>query len=61
MAVLLLGFDVRGLNDKMLQIPEIRNVKSGEAVAKPFGNGLKMGALITRKAGLEDVIWKFVC
>lgn len=60
-AVLLLGFNVRGLNGEFLQVPEIRSVKFGEAVAKPFGKGLKVGALITRKAALEGVVWKFVC
>lgn len=59
-AMLLLGFEVQGLDDELFKVPEIRSVKFGEAVAKPFGEGLKMGALIQRCGGWEDVLWRFV-
>jgi cytochrome P450 len=59
-AVLLLAFDVRGTSNELLKVPEIRSVKFGEAVAKPFGDGLKMGAVLSRRDGWEDVVWKFV-
>jgi len=59
-AVLLLAFDVRGTSNELLKVPEIRSVKFGEAVAKPSGDGLKMGAVLSRRGGWEDVVWKFV-
>jgi hypothetical protein len=59
-AVLLLAFDVRGTSNELLKVPEIRSVKFGEAVAKPSGDGLKMGAVLSRRDGWEDVVWKFV-
>jgi cytochrome P450 len=58
-AVLLLGFEVKGTDNELFKVPEIRSVKFGEAVAKPFGEGLQMGALINRREGWEDVVWKF--
>lgn len=60
-AVLLLGFEVKGTDNNLLKIPEIQNVKFGEAIAKPFGNGLKMGALIKRRQDWDGVLWKFIC
>jgi hypothetical protein len=36
---------VRGTDNEVLKVPEIRSVKSGEAIVKPFRDGLKMGAL----------------
>ncbi len=59
-AVLLLAFDVRGTSNELLKVPEIRSMKFGEAVIKPFGKGLKMGAVLSRRDGWEDVVWKFV-
>jgi cytochrome P450 len=59
-AVLLLAFDVQGTSNELLKVSEIRSVKFGEAVAKPFGDGLKMGAVLSRRAGWEDVVWRFV-
>jgi hypothetical protein len=60
-AVLLLGFEVKGIDNELVEVPDIRSVKFGEAVVKPFGEGLEMGALITRRKGWEKVMWKFVC
>jgi cytochrome P450 len=60
-AVLLLGFEVKSIDNELVQVPDIRSVKFGEAVVKPFGEGLEMGALITRRKGWEKVMWKFVC
>ncbi|KAE9372552.1 cytochrome P450 [Stipitochalara longipes BDJ] len=58
-ALLLLGFEVKNIDNELLKVPEIRSVKFGEAVAKPFGDGLELGALIGRRKGWEDVIWIF--
>lgn len=59
-AVLLLGFEVKGTDGGLLKVPEIRTVKFGEAVAKPFGEGLKLGASMERKQGFERVSWRFI-
>ncbi|TVY15750.1 Cholesterol 7-alpha-monooxygenase [Lachnellula arida] len=59
-AVLLLGFEVKGTDGGLLKVPEIRTVKFGEAVAKPFGEGLRLGALMERKQGFERVSWSFI-
>jgi len=59
LAVLLLGFEVKGTDGGPIGVPELGSVKLGEGVAKPRGKGLEMGAKITRREGWEDVIWKF--
>ncbi|KAH6716877.1 cytochrome P450 [Leptodontidium sp. 2 PMI_412] len=58
-AALLMGFDVKAKDGGLIEVPEIRRAKLGEAVSKPFGKGLAMGANITRRQGWEDVVWQF--
>ncbi|KAH7383684.1 cytochrome P450 [Cadophora sp. MPI-SDFR-AT-0126] len=58
-AALVMGFDVKKDDGGLIEVPEIRRAKLGEAVSKPFGNGLTMGARITRREGWEDVSWNF--
>ena len=57
-AILLLGFEVKGTDNQLLKVPDIRSVKFGEAIAKPFGDGLKMGVLLSRRECWESVLWK---
>lgn len=59
-AALFVGFDVKARNGELLQVPAIRRANMAEAVAKPFGPGLEMGARFTRMEGWEDVVFKFV-
>lgn len=56
--VLLLGFEVKGMDGKSIQVPYLGKAKLGEAVAKPRGKGAEMGAKITRREGWE-VVWSF--
>ena len=58
-AALVMGFDVKKDDGGLIEVPEIRRASLGEAVSKPFGKGLAMGAKITRREGWEDVSWHF--
>ncbi len=58
-AVMLMGFDIKAKDGDLIEVPEIRRAKLGEAVAKPFGKGAEMGAEISRREGWEEVMWKF--
>ncbi|KAL2061782.1 hypothetical protein VTL71DRAFT_7160 [Oculimacula yallundae] len=58
-AALVMGFDVKAKDGGLITVPVIRRAKLGEAVSKPEGDGLTMGAKITRRAGWEDVVWEF--
>lgn len=61
-ALMVLGFEVRGEDGEMLRIPEgeIRWQKFAEGVSKPIGQTQKMGVRIKRRPGLEHVKWSFV-
>jgi cytochrome P450 len=57
MAALLSGFEIRGLRAERLRM---RDSKMGEA-AKPAA-GFEGGPVVmARRAGWEEVVWKFVC
>ena len=58
MTVLLLGFEVRGVTEKFLQMP---TPKFGEAVPKPLDNGAGGSVGIERRNGWENVEWRFSC
>lgn len=60
-ASLLMGFDVKGSDGSLIKVPVLSRAKLSEAVAKPTGEGLLMGAMLTRRHGWEDTIWKFTC
>lgn len=60
-AVLILGFEVEKREGGAIVVPDRGRTMLAEAVAKPRGEALKMGANISRREGWEDVIWKFVC
>lgn len=59
-AVLILGFEVMGTDGTEIVVPDRGRAMFAEAIAKPRGEGLKMGARIERRKGWEDVVWKFV-
>ena len=48
-AALVMGFDVEKDDGGLIEVPDIRRASLGEAVSKPFGKGLAMGAKITRR------------
>lgn len=58
-AILSLGFEVRGTDGNVLKVPVMERPRLGEGVAKPRGEGLKLGAKIVRRQGWEDIAWKF--
>jgi cytochrome P450 len=58
---LLLGFDIKSAEGGLIQVPELRRARIGEAVGKPQLKGQHIGARLERRAGWEDVVWKFVC
>ncbi|KAG4420303.1 hypothetical protein IFR04_006590 [Cadophora malorum] len=58
-AALVMGFDVEKDDGGLIEVPDIRRASLGEAVSKPFGKGLAMGAKITRREGWGDVSWHF--
>jgi cytochrome P450 len=60
-AVLVMGFDVKGGDGGLIKVPVLGGSRIGEGIAKPTGSGLLMGAKITRREGWEDVTWKFTC
>ena len=60
-AVLVMGFDVKGGDGSLIKVPALGRSRIGEAIAKPTGSGLLMRARITRREGWEDVTWKFTC
>lgn len=60
-AVLVAGFEVRGRGGEVLEVPKMGRARIGEGVAKPRGEGLGLGARITRREGWEDVSWRFTC
>jgi cytochrome P450 len=60
-AVMMLGFEVEKSEGGMIVVPDRGRTMFNEAVAKPRGEALKMGAKISRREGWEDVVWKFVC
>jgi cytochrome P450 len=59
-AVLLLGFEVQTEDGGLIQRHAIGRARLAEAIAKPTGKALSMGARITRRKGWEDAVWKFV-
>jgi cytochrome P450 len=60
-AVLVMGFDIKGNDGGLIKVPALGRARLGDSVAKPRGKGLFMGAKFTRREGWEDVIWKFTC
>ncbi|KUJ10783.1 cytochrome P450 [Mollisia scopiformis] len=57
MAVMLLGFDVVGMDGEAIKLPEGNEMKFG--VAGPDEEGKTMKVKIRRRVGWEDVIWEF--
>ena len=60
-AALILGFEVEKSGGGAIVVPDRGRTMFTEAVAKPRGDALKMGAKISRREGWEDVVWKFIC
>jgi cytochrome P450 len=60
-AVLVMGFDVKDSDGGLIKVPLMGRPRMGEGIAKPTGDGLLMGAKITRREGWEDIVWKFTC
>ena len=60
-AVLVAGFEITDNEGKMIRLPEMGRGRLGDAVVKPMGEGLQMGARIRRRKGWEDVVWRFSC
>ena len=59
-AVLVLGFDVKSAVGGVFEMPGYSRPDIGEAVGKPRGKSLQLGAKILRREENEDVVWKFV-
>jgi hypothetical protein len=49
--MLLLGFETKRTNNRLISVPQLGRAKLGGGVAKPRGKGLKMGVKITRREG----------
>ena len=60
LSILLLGFEVKNNEGGPLKIPAFRTSVIGEAVKKPKENDPNLRVRIERRAGWEDVVWKFV-
>ncbi|KAE9365750.1 cytochrome P450 [Stipitochalara longipes BDJ] len=60
-AVLVAGFEVTDGESERIRVPVLGRGRLGDAIAKPKGAGLEMGAKITRRKGWEDVVWRFSC
>jgi len=61
-AVMIMGYDITTKDGKTLPAPvaeDWRTIKFGEAVAKPLGRLINVGARVRRRQAFEDVIWKF--
>lgn len=58
-AALVLGFDILGIDGKLLEVPKIGRSTVAEAVTKPEREGQEMGARFSMRRGWENVIWKF--
>ena len=56
---LVLGFDIVGTDGELLKVPKIARSTMAEAVTKPEGKGLELGAKFTKRKGWEDVVWRF--
>ncbi|TVY91823.1 Lanosterol 14-alpha demethylase [Lachnellula willkommii] len=58
-APLVLGFDIEATDGTTLKVPKIGRSTMAEAVTKPEGEGLEMGAKFTKRKGWEGVTWRF--
>lgn len=57
LAVLLLGFELRGVDGGFVKMPEGRRNKYG--VLGPDGDGRALKVTIKRREGWEDIVWEF--
>ncbi|KAG9230466.1 cytochrome P450 [Amylocarpus encephaloides] len=58
-AIMVLGFEVRGVDGEVLKVPVMGRSGVGEGIAKPGEDGVKMSAVLKRRKGWEGVTWGF--
>ena len=58
MSSLVLGFEVEALDGAGIKIPEAMAMGLGHAIVRPAENA-QLGVRLKRRAGWEDVVWKY--